>query len=70
MSFRVVADIDLCQGHQLCQGEAPTVFGFDRDTDVVVVLDEHPDESLRPEVTAAVKYCPAFALSMEETTDE
>ncbi len=70
MSFRVVADTDVCQGHQLCQGEAPTVFGFDRATDVVVVLDERPDESLRPEVTEAVKYCPAFALSMEETTDE
>jgi ferredoxin len=70
MSFRVVADTDVCQGHQLCQGEAPNVFGFDRDADVVVVLDEHPDESLRPEVTHAVKYCPAFALSIEETNDE
>ena len=70
MGFRVVADIDVCQGHQLCQGEAPSVFGFDRDADVVTVLDEHPDESLRPEVTQAVKYCPAFALSIEETADE
>jgi ferredoxin len=67
MSFRVVADTDVCQGHQLCQGEAPSVFGFDREADVVVVLDEHPDEALRPEVTQAVKYCPAFALSIEET---
>jgi ferredoxin len=70
MSFRVVADTDVCQGHQLCQGEAPTVFGFDADADVVTLLDEHPDESLRPAVTQAVKYCPAFALSMEETADE
>ena len=66
MSFRVVADTDVCQGHQLCQGEAPTVFGFDADADVVVLLDETPDESLRAEVSQAVKYCPAFALSMEE----
>jgi ferredoxin len=70
MSFRVVADTGVCQGHQLCQGEAPTVFGFNRDADVVTVLDEHPDESLRAVVTQAVKYCPAFALSMEETADE
>ena len=70
MSFRVLADTDVCQGHQLCQGEAPTVFGFDRDADVVVLLDETPDESLRAEVSQAVKYCPAFALSMEETADE
>ena len=66
MSFRVLADTDVCQGHQLCQGEAPTVFGFDKDADVVVVLDARPDESLRTEVSQAVKYCPAFALSMEE----
>jgi ferredoxin len=64
--MRVVADTDVCQGHQLCLGEAPTVFGFDEDADVVVVLDEHPDESLRPDVQTAVKYCPAFALSLEE----
>ena len=70
MSFRVLADTDVCQGHQLCQGEAPAVFGFDRDADVVVVLDETPDESRRDEVSQAVKYCPAFALSMEEIADE
>ena len=64
--MRVVADTDICQGHQLCQGEAPTVFGFDEDADVVVLLDDHPDEALRDDVTTAVKYCPAFALSTEE----
>ena len=64
--MRVVADLDLCQGHQMCQGEAPTVFGFDEDTDLVVLLDERPDESLRPAVEAAVRYCPAMALSIEE----
>lgn len=66
MGWQVVADQDLCQGHQLCQGEAPTVFGFDRDADRVVVLEENPDDSLRPAVETAIKYCPAFALSIEE----
>ncbi|MDO9494669.1 MAG: ferredoxin [Nocardioides sp.] len=66
MSFRVVADVDLCQGHQMCQGEAPDVFGFDEGADVVVVLQQHPDESLRPQVASAVKYCPAMALAIEE----
>jgi len=70
VSFRVIADTDVCQGHQLCQGEAPTVFGFDREADIVVVLDERPDEAMRPAVAQAVKYCPAFALSIEETADE
>ncbi len=66
MSFRVVADLDICQGHQMCQAEAPSVFGFDEDADVVEVLTEPPDESLRPQVQAAVTYCPAFALAIEE----
>ena len=64
--MRVVADTSVCQGHQLCQGEAPDVFGFDEDADHVVVLNEHPDESRRGDVQTAVKYCPAFALSIEE----
>jgi ferredoxin len=62
----VKADLDLCQGHQMCTGEAPDVFGFDDDADRVVVLLEHPGEALRPQVLDAVKYCPAMALSMEE----
>ncbi|HRV70327.1 MAG TPA: ferredoxin [Marmoricola sp.] len=66
MSWKVIADTDLCQGHQLCQGEAPSVFGFDREADRVVLLEEHPDDDLRPAVDTAVKYCPAFALSVEE----
>ncbi|CAM3725884.1 ferredoxin [Nocardioides marinus] len=66
MGFKVVADRDICQGHQMCQAEAPSVFGFDEDADVVEVLTEHPDESLRPQVQAAVTYCPAFALAIEE----
>ena len=64
--MRVVADVDLCQGHQNCQAEAPTVFGFDAAADTVVLLDAHPDESLSDAVKAAVKYCPAMALSMEK----
>lgn len=64
--MKVVADLDLCQGHQMCQGEAPDVFGFDADADTVVVLQHHPDESLRPQVKAAVQYCPAMALAIEE----
>ena len=62
----VRADVDLCRGHQNCQAEAPTVFGFDAAADTVVLLAEHPDESLREAVTTAVKYCPAMALTLED----
>ena len=65
--MRVVADLDLCQGHQMCQGEAPDVFGFDEDADLVTILAEHPPESLRSQVEAAVRYCPAMALALEES---
>ena len=64
--MKVVADSGVCQAHQMCQGEAPDVFGFDKAKDAVLLLDEHPDESRRADVTTAVKYCPAFALSIEE----
>jgi ferredoxin len=64
--MRVIADVTICQGHQLCQGEAPDIFGFDPGGDHVVILVDRPDESRRAEVAAAVRYCPAFALSIEE----
>jgi ferredoxin len=65
--MKVVADTSICQGHQMCQSEAPDVFGFDEGADVVTLLDEHPADSLRPQVEAAVRYCPAMALSIEES---
>ncbi len=66
MAWRVVADLELCQGHQMCQGEAPEVFGFDEDADHVVLLQEQPDDGLRAQVRSAVTYCPAMALAIEE----
>jgi ferredoxin len=63
--MRVVAELDLCQGHQMCQQEAPEVFGFDAAADQVVVLQEHPDQSLHEKVRMAVRYCPAMALAVE-----
>ena len=66
MGWRVVADLGLCQAHQMCQSEAPDVFGFDEHADQVVVLQEHPDDALRQQVASAVTYCPAMALAIEE----
>lgn len=63
--MKVSADLDLCQGHKNCQLEAPNVFGFDEDNDIVVLLDATPPESERANVERAVKYCPAVALSLE-----
>ena len=63
----VVADLDLCQAHQMCQLDAPEVFGFDADADKVTVLDPHPRAELRPSVDRAVRFCPAMALSVVES---
>ncbi len=60
--MRVEVDLDLCQGHGMCELEAPEVFAAGRDK--VELLDAHPDESLRAEVTAAVRYCPTQALRL------
>ncbi len=52
-AMRAVADLDLCQGHQMCQTEAPEVFGFDDDADQVVVLAGAPRR-----VAAATRWTP------------
>ncbi len=65
-TYRVVADLDLCQAHQMCQGEAATVFGFEQDDDKVVLLEEYPGDGARTGVQQAVRHCPAMALSIVE----
>jgi ferredoxin len=62
----VTADLDLCQGHQMCQLEAPEVFGFDPEADQVLVLNPQPDESQRDAVQRAVRYCPTLALAVRD----
>jgi sterol 14-demethylase len=60
---RIVIDRDLCQGHGVCESEAPAVFSVSKQGDLTV-LDERPDESQRAAVELAVKYCPTHAISV------
>ncbi|GAA3044510.1 ferredoxin [Gordonia defluvii] len=62
--MRVEVDLDLCQGHGMCEMEAPEVFEAQRDH--VEILERNPDESLRPAIEAAVRYCPTQALRIVE----
>ena len=65
--MRVVVDLELCQGHGVCVGEAPEVFRVvDRPGAYaqVEILLESPPEALRAQVEAAVRYCPNRALSL------
>lgn len=63
MGYRIVVDRDLCQGHGVCENEAPDLFEVGPDRRVVV-LDEHPDGSRRAAAEMAVKYCPTHALKL------
>jgi ferredoxin len=62
--MRVKVDWDFCQGHGVCCEEAPEVFALNDDGEMQL-LQEEPDEALRPKVEKAVRFCPTRALSIE-----
>jgi ferredoxin len=64
--MRVVVDELRCDAHGVCVGACPEVFGLDDDDDIVRVLNEHPDESLRGRLDEAVQGCPKAAITVEE----
>ena len=63
--FRVVVDLDLCQGHAVCAGEVPEVFRVDG-LGKVTLLDPTPDPALRAKVETAERYCPTGTIRIEE----
>lgn len=66
--MRIVADLDLCQGHAVCAAEAPAVFTVPN-RGKVEVLDSEPGPDARAAVTDAVRYCPTQALSLIDNDD-
>jgi ferredoxin len=65
LSFRVVLDLDTCQGYANCVMVAPEVFDIDETTGVAILLQEQPDDSQLAAVEEAVRQCPTEALSIE-----
>ena len=63
--YRIAVDRDLCQGHGVCESEAPAVFSVSKAGELTV-LDETPPEAERARVLLAVKYCPTHALKVLE----
>jgi ferredoxin len=63
--MKVVVDRDLCQGHGVCESEAPELFSVSKQG-VLSILDEKPPEDLRARVEQAVRFCPTGALRIEE----
>ena len=66
MAFRVDVDLDLCQGHAMCELEAPDYFKVPK-RGKVEILDHEPPEDARDEIERAVDMCPSQALMIKET---
>ncbi|MFI9402797.1 ferredoxin [Nocardia sp. NPDC052316] len=64
--MRVIADLDLCQGHAVCQDEAPQAFRVPK-RGKVEILAATPEPAARADVERAVEYCPTRALSIVST---
>jgi ferredoxin len=61
MGIRVEVDVDLCQGHAMCELEAPDYFTVPK-RGKVEILDAEPPDEAREEVERAVEMCPTQAL--------
>lgn len=68
MGYRVEADLELCQGHAMCELDAPDYFRVPK-RGKVEILDAEPPEDARDEIKQAVRACPTQALSIREAGD-
>lgn len=64
--MKVVVDELRCDAHGLCAELCPEVFALDDHDDVVRVLVEEPDESLRQSLERAALACPKAAITIED----
>ena len=64
-SYRVEVDLDLCQGHAMCELEAPDYFRVPK-RGTVEILDTEPSDDVRSQIELAVEMCPTRALSITE----
>ncbi|MCG5431328.1 ferredoxin [Mycobacterium sp. MYCO198283] len=65
MGFRIELDRDLCQGHAMCELEAPDYFRVPKRGTVEVLAETGPDED-RDDVARAVEMCPTQALLLRD----
>lgn len=63
--MRIVADHGKCDGLGMCEAMAPDFFEVG-DDGTVVVLEQHPGEQHRQDITAAVDACPVLALKLKD----
>jgi ferredoxin len=65
MGYRIEADLGLCQGHAMCELEAPDYFQVPKRGQVEIV-DPDPPVKAMPEIRRAVAACPTQALLIRE----
>jgi len=65
-TLRVVVDLDVCQGHGVCEGEAPDVFKVDEQGHLTVLMPE-PAPEHHAAVRAAETHCPQQAITVAST---
>ena len=65
MGIKIEVDLDLCQGHAMCELEAPDYFRVPRRGKVEILKPTALQED-RAEVEQAVWACPTQALSITE----
>ena len=63
--MKITVDRDLCQGHGVCESEAPGIFHVGKGSQLEILLPSPPHDR-RDEVIAAVSFCPTSALTIEE----
>ena len=63
--MKVILDELRCDAHGVCVDACPEVFALEDTDDVVRVLVEEPEESLRPSLERAVQVCPKAAIKIE-----
>ncbi|WP_445163401.1 ferredoxin [Mycobacterium sp. Dal123C01] len=68
MGYRVEVDLDLCQGHAMCELEAPDYFSVPKRGKVEILNAEPPDDAM-DEVQNAVEMCPTQALILKKKED-
>jgi ferredoxin len=66
MGYKVIADLDLCQGHAMCELEAPDYFRVPK-RGQVEIFDDQPPEGARKQIEQAVRACPTQALSIRDS---
>jgi ferredoxin len=62
---KVILDELRCDAHGVCVDACPEVFALEDTDDVVRVLIEEPDESLRGKLEKAKQVCPKAAIKIE-----